>query len=196
MGVARGPVRAAVAASALVVLAVTAVTAGCGNPDRLPQPQTLSRSPARPAGTGSPSGLPDDQSSCDPDTDPTCFPTDLPTDTGLPTGYATGTYGSSQYGGDQFGSTGTCPSNAPADPAVISEANRLSGGKLPAGVTVSDKQCAGSYLVADLTAPNLGTIQLVMRQNGATWTGIAVGSYLCGSAALNGADDARTLLNC
>jgi hypothetical protein len=197
MDVARGRVRAAVACSALVVLAALAVTAGCGNPDRLPKAQRLSQSPARPAaGTGSPSGFPDDQTSCDPDTDPVCFPTDVPTDTSLPTGYGnTSTY--DPYGTDQFGTTtGTCPSTAPADTAVISEANRLSGGKLPAGVTVSDKQCAGSYLVADLTAPNLGTVQLVMRQNGSTWTGVAVGSYLCGSSALNGADDAKTLLNC
>jgi hypothetical protein len=194
MGVpARGPVRAAAASVALVVLAALAVTAGCGHTDRLPRPQRLSASPPAGAATGSPSGNPDDRSaSCDPDTDQGCYPTD----TALPTGYGSTDYGTDGYGSDPYGGTATCPSTAPADTAITSEANRLSGGKLPSGVTVTDKQCAGSYLVADLTAPNLGTIQLVMRQDGSRWTGIAVGSYLCGSSALANAADARTLLSC
>lgn len=196
MGIARGPVRAAVAASALVVLAALAVTAGCGNPDRLSQPQRLGRSAA---GSASPSGFrpdatgPTDQASCDPATDPVCFPTDQPTDTALPTGFGT----DDTTGADQFGSgAGLCPATAPDNPAIVSAANRLSNGRLPAGVTVTNTQCSGAYLVADLTAPNLGTIQLVMRQDGTNWTGIAVGSYLCGSTALNGADAAKALLNC
>jgi hypothetical protein len=202
MGVpARGPVRAAVAVAALVALAALAVSAGCGRGDRLPQPQRLSQSPPgrmSAVGTADPS----DQARCDPDTDPECFPTDFPTGdgSGFPSAYGTDRYGADPYGtdaygADPYGGTG-CPSTAPTDAVIRSEASRLSNGRLPSGVTVADKQCAGAYLVADLTAPNVGTVQLVMRQDGTKWTGLAVGSYLCTSSALAGATDAKTLLNC
>lgn len=89
----------------------------------------------------------------------------------------------------------TCPPGAPTGSAILAAARRVSHGKLPADTVVGTPHCSGDYLVADLTAPSLGTIRAVLHRTNSGWRAVAVGSYPC-KAVTAAPTAARALLGC
>ncbi|MGA8113367.1 MAG: hypothetical protein WCA46_06870 [Actinocatenispora sp.] len=119
---------------------------------------------------------------------------------GYPTGYPTG-YGTPGYPPPANYPTGgpsmdtTCPAGAPNEADILSMARHVSDGQLPADTAVTDRRCAAGYLVADLTAPQVGTVHAVLHDTGTGWRAVAVGSYPCRDVR-SAPPDARTLLGC
>jgi hypothetical protein len=118
--------------------------------------------------------------------------------TGLPPGPGTTIplpTGTGPIGGAPAPAVTACPAYAPSDRTILTLAALKATDGLPTGTTVAARRCADEYLVADLSAPKVGTIRVVLQHGTGGWHAVAVGSYPC-HALSTAPPAARNLLDC
>lgn len=84
----------------------------------------------------------------------------------------------------------------PSDAAILAAARSGNGGSLPSAAAVSDRDCFGSYVAAELSS-DAGPASILLTRNGGVLSFVVLGTYLCDNARVRGAPAAiRSFLHC